>query len=548
MARMIPEEPGPETESRAERTVFERLRDGTSDELVAYHGVAWQTPGKGGRPEQGESDFVLAHPRYGVLTLEIKGGSIRFDAATGTWSSTGKSGEQRIKDPVAQARRASHLLQRTLARAKRSGGVTVSFGHAVAFPDCRVERKTLKTDLPRELVFDHGDLAQLDERVDGLFRYWFDQHSKQPLEEAGLELVDSVLARSFDLSSPLVFALRDEEQRLFRLTEQQFSVLDMLSRNQRAAIAGCAGSGKTFLAVEKARRLTAQGFRPLIVVFNVLLADHLRRGLHDVPEIDVRAFYGLCRDVADAAGIQVPDEPEPDGEGAYYRELAAIFAEHSTALEGRWDALIVDEGQDVSADWWLPLQLLLPKPDESPLYVFFDDNQKLFAVPTGLPMLDHAFQLTVNCRNTKRINELVIRFYKGGTQNASGPDGPPIDRHVCATAKELLEQLDEAVAGWIGKAEVAPSDIALLSGYAAHRSALWKVDALGGIRLTDDPWEPNAIFRCSVFRFKGLERMVVGLCELDGVREQALYVGLSRPSVFLSLFASQKAMSRLGAG
>jgi hypothetical protein len=42
--------------------------------------------------------------------------------------------------------------------------------------------------------------------------------------------------------------------------------------------------------------------------------------------------------------------------------------------------------------------------------------------------------------------------------------------------------------------------------------------------------------------------MVVGLCELDGVREQALYVGLSRPSVFLSLFASQKAMSRLGAG
>ncbi|HEX5468571.1 MAG TPA: NERD domain-containing protein/DEAD/DEAH box helicase, partial [Gaiellaceae bacterium] len=511
----------------------------------AYHGVAWQTPGRGGRPEQGESDFVLAHPRYGVLTLEVKGGNIRFDAATGAWTSTGKAGEQRIKDPVAQARRASHLLERTLARAKRSGGETVSFGHAVAFPDCRVERKTLKTDLPRDLVLDHGDLAQLDERVDGLFRYWFDQHSKQPLEKAGLELVDSVLARSFDLPSPLVFELRDEEQHLFRLTEQQFSVLDMLSRNQRAAIAGCAGSGKTFLAVEKARRLAAQGFRPLIVVFNVLLADHLRRGLRDVPEIDVRAFYGLCRDVADAARIEVPDEPEPDGEGAYYHELAAIFAEHSTALEGRWDALIVDEGQDVSADWWLPLQLLLPMPDESPLYVFFDDNQKLFAVPTGLPMLDHAFQLTVNCRNTKRINELVMRFYKGGTQNASGPDGPPIDRHVCATEKELLEQLDEAVADWVGQAEVAPADVALLSGYAAHRSALWKVDALGGIRLTDDPWEPNAIFRCSVFRFKGLERMVVGLCELDGVREQALYVGLSRPSVFLSLFASQKAMSRL---
>lgn len=47
-------------------------------------------------------------------------------------------------------------------------------------------------------------------------------------------------------------------------------------------------------------------------------------------------------------------------------------------------------------------------------------------------------------------------------------------------------------------------------------------DALGGIRLTDDPWERNRILRCSIFRFKGLERMVVGLCELDGAREQAL--------------------------
>jgi hypothetical protein len=74
---------------------------------------------------------------------------------------------------------------------------------------------------------------------------------------------------------------------------------------------------------------------------------------------------------------------------------------------------------------------------------------------------------------------------------------------------------------------------------------LWKVHALAGIRLTDDPWERNAILRSSIYRFKGLERMVVALCELDGVREQALYVGLSRPSVFLSVFGSRKALARL---
>ena len=82
-------------------------------------------------------------------------------------------------------------------------------------------------------------------------------------------------------------------------------------------------------------------------------------------------------------------------------------------------------------------------------------------------------------------------------------------------------------ARWVGEAEVPPDDIALLTAHAKHRSALWRVDALGGILLTDDPWERNPYFRCSIFRFKGLERMVVGLCELDGAREQALYVGLA---------------------
>ena len=103
----------------------------------------------------------------------------------------------------------------------------------------------------------------------------------------------------------------------------------------------------------------------------------------------------------------------------------------------------------------------------------------------------------------------------------------------------------EAVARWVGEAEVPPDDIALLTAHAKHRSALWRVDALGGILLTDDPWERNRILRCSIFRFKGLERMVVGLCELDGAREQALYVGVSRPSVFLALFAPKSVAHRL---
>ena len=543
---MIPESPV-ETESNAERRLFERLRDDVPAEIVAFHSVAWQLPGRNRRPEQGEADFVLAHPMYGVLTLEVKGGSVRYDAQAGRWFTTGKKGESRIKDPARQARDSSHALGRALARSARGGGGTISFGHAVAFPDCRVTRKQLRPDLQRELVLDHADVARLPERIDRLFRHWHDPAEKEPLGAEGIELLGRVLANSFELRAPLAFELAEEERELYRLTEQQYRVLDMLSRQTRVAIAGCAGSGKTFLAAEKARRLAQQGFRVLLVVFNVLLAEHLRRGLADEPGITVRAFYGLCREVAGAAGLEFAAEPEPREEGAYYTALATAFAEHADVLAGSYDALIVDEGQDVSADWWLPLQILLADPDRSPLYVFYDDNQKLFPVPSGLPFLDEPFVLTENCRNTKRINELVMRFYKGGTMRAIGPEGPPVDRHVYETEGELLAMLDEAVARWVGEAEVPPEDIALLTAHSAGRSALWKVDALGGVRLTDDPWERNRILRCSIFRFKGLERLVVGLCELDGAREQALYVGLSRPSVFLSLFVPRSAAHRIPA-
>ena len=284
----------------------------------------------------------------------------------------------------------------------------------------------------------------------------------------------------------------------------------------------------------------------LVVVFNVLLAEHLRRGLADEPNITVRAFYGLCREVAEEAGLEFADEPEPGEEGEYYTGLAAAFAEHAELMAGRYDALIVDEGQDVAADWWLPLQILLVDPDRSPLYVFFDDNQKLFPVPTGLPFLEEPFQLTVNCRNTRRINELVMRFYKGGTMDAPGPGGParrPARVRDGGGAPRAARRGGRAVdrrGGGRARRHRAPH-----RALQPHRSALWKVDALGGIRLTDDPWERNRILRCSIFRFKGLERMVVGLCELDGAREQALYVGLSRPSVFLSLFVPKSAQHRI---
>ena len=65
------------------------------------------------------------------------------------------------------------------------------------------------------------------------------------------------------------------------------------------------------------------------------------------------------------------------------------------------------------------------------------------------------------------------------------------------------------------------------------------------MRLTDDPWEKNRILRSSIARFKGLERAVVGIAEIDGVSDKMLYIGFSRPSLFLSVFCPREARHRL---
>jgi hypothetical protein len=68
---MIPASPREDAESGAELRLFERHRDDTSNDLVAFHSVAWMVPSDDGRPREGEADFVLAHPTEGGLAAAL---------------------------------------------------------------------------------------------------------------------------------------------------------------------------------------------------------------------------------------------------------------------------------------------------------------------------------------------------------------------------------------------------------------------------------------------------------------------------------------------
>src|SRR5215210_6975084 len=161
MARMVPFPMLP-TESSAERRLYEGFLEQLGDEYTVYHSVDWVMAPRSGRgidqPEQGEADFVIAHPQDGVLALEAKGGSLRYEPASRRWQQSGRSGGHVLqKDPFTQAKSEIRSLMRILERQEGYEGWRPSFGHGLAFPDGTYDAPA-HPGAPAEIVIDRGDM------------------------------------------------------------------------------------------------------------------------------------------------------------------------------------------------------------------------------------------------------------------------------------------------------------------------------------------------------------------------------------------------------
>src|SRR5690606_4151707 len=126
--------------------------------------------------------------------------------------------------------------------------------------------------------------------------------------EKALQIAQTLLANSFELRTPLGVDLERDDEKLVELTEKQFQALSILGRRKRAAIASCAGSGKTMLAVKKVQQFCEIGLNVLFVCYNAALADYLESRLYDAK---VANFHKLCHQAAVQLGRNVNRETDP---------------------------------------------------------------------------------------------------------------------------------------------------------------------------------------------------------------------------------------------
>ena len=325
-------------------------------------------------------------------------------------------------------------------------------------------------------------------------------------------------------------------------------MLDFVRSHRRVAVRGGAGTGKTLLALEKAKRLADEGFQTLLTCYNRPLADHLARLCAGTLNLDVMSFHQLCyrqvaradresgRDLLAEAKVTYP------GENIYDVQLPNALAYSLDVLPERYEAIICDEGQDFREEFWVPLELLLADYDRSPLYVFYDDNQNIYARASTFPIPAEPFSLTKNCRNTTPIHAAAYTRYRGVPVSPPENEGEDVQFVQVPSRAAQASKITARIVELIARQGVSPGDIAVLivdaPGKADCYAALRRLPLPKPARWLEEGVRTNStVLIDTVGRFKGLEASVVILWGVDGVdwerSADLLYVGMSRAKSLL---------------
>lgn len=552
MALMYPPLLGDAHGSRGERAVYEALARELPDDFYCYHSKELLVVGAGGAQE-GEIDFVVVHAELGLLALEVKGGGLRRDGS-GRWFRVGDWGEEPLrKDPFAQARKNLHhlvnLLEGRLPRVlpQWAGRLKLPYGHAVFLPEVELDAASVPSNMSEQVLLDAAALGELHARVREAMRVW--SRSRVDVERHEFKKFRRhVLHPALKLVPSMASLFKLDEVALVRLTSAQEKLLDIAAELPRVQVKGGAGTGKTMLAIEKARRWAAEGKRVCLICYNRPLADAIKAALDvdasntdDDPsaQIHVSTYHGLC--ALAARKLERPfDVPQAKEEQqAYWRSQAPDFLlDAVTAGLFTFDAVVVDEAQDLDTDWWMTVDALAGS--SAPLWAFFDPDQDIYQRAGAMPKDLVPLSLSENCRSTRSLRCLCDEIC--GRKSQSPAFAPEGEAHVeirYKSAGDLRRVLRDEIERLCGKEGLDASQLVVLSPHTQPNSSLAGVETVAGLKLVETPGEEGLLFS-TARRYKGLEADVVLLIDQDPADPACTvahrYVAASRAKHLLVVF------------
>lgn len=318
---------------------------------------------------ESETDFVIFHPKKGMICLEAKAGQVKYD--NGYWQ-YGSGKRMKHDGPYIQAKRNKWLLKDYMIE----HGLEYECNnckklHAVWFPDVP-ESNFNGAILPGEgdlrITLTADSFGHIKECIDKIFG--FDGQDKCTTNLSGKsvqKILERVLAPSFNLIS-LQQVEKERNKNVFkRMLREQVALLNYLEEQNNAIINGLAGTGKTVMAVEKARRHSEKDEKVLFLCYNTFLNEYLRE-TYPYPYVSYYTVAGLSQKLCEKVDYKVLQE-----------KLTQMF------LEGTfpYQHVIIDEGQDFGKeeiDEEEIIELLRENAIENEVrngtfYLFYDKNQ-----------------------------------------------------------------------------------------------------------------------------------------------------------------------------
>lgn len=563
MVRLIPPEIREYLCSKAEMKVFALFKnDPESDDWLVFHSLALSR--NKARP-YGEIDFVVLIPRKGIVCLEVKGGGI--SCANGEWYTRDGAGvsNKLKKSPFKQASDSMFMLREKIEEnfSPSREILEIPTGYMVLFPDCNCP--PLTPEYNREEVADAADLDS--EPVSKLIVRYADRvlkgrqkHGQRLPDQTGMKSLRQFLRPDFDCPISLAAQISSTEKSIEQFTSEQLERLDDFEQNDRCLFLGAAGTGKTLLAAEFARRAATRGESVLFLCFNRILGQWLEM---QTPGIRTGSFFSVLRKTIMKSKyreefLKMASQP---GEGSNkYDEMFPVYGRLAIQdLEEQFDVLVMDEAQDLFTepilevcDEWLKGNL-----SEGRWAIFGDfTGQQIYRKDSSsrdtIDLFSSGYtvgSLRRNCRNTRNIAEAAIRAGKFARSpyHEKMADGPAVSYKYWKLREEQKVEV-EAFSEKLLTDGVKGGDIVVLGRYGLENSCLRNTSELAGKQLVEitsieQLTEKNDCIKYSTaWSYKGLEAPAVIVVDFDrtGYEESPslLYVAMSRARSYLRVLAS----------
>jgi superfamily I DNA/RNA helicase len=354
MARMIPSVISQEKQNAAETLVFNYLKNDpfTKDWTVlhSYDLVHVQSR------TIGEIDFLILVPGLGCLCLEVKGCSI-VTRKEGVWY-YGEDQNPDTQGPFKQAAKSTYSLLENLKVKYPELVDEIVLTSAVLFVNSTgAARYECDEWHPWQMItsdsmyydrLGQDILKALRESKNFLHQTFpnkpafFPENIKPTPQQC--EAIANFLRPDFEMYADPWARFRIAEQEIRRYTEEQIEALDDIDANQRILFNGPAGTGKTFLALEAARRNALTGQKTLFICYNKFLGKWLKHQFEPLGEsVTVRTLHEQMHTLCDL----FPISPEQRDSQKFWEEDLPRMALKKIRRENMAQMLIVDEAQDI---------------------------------------------------------------------------------------------------------------------------------------------------------------------------------------------------------